>query len=573
MARMFDKSAKGSRSFGSVGPLGTAIVNIAMALFVACSLWACGRGISLDPSVSEPQLRSDGSHGLDAADGSSTEVERGDADASVITADRKDAPIETNEGASDAVDETGDALPDGTVEAGDGCATACGEPSADYYVDANASPGGDGSSLRPYRTITAAIDAYSGSQGEPKTVRVAPGTYDEALGEHFPLSLRGLSLEGAGADKTFIVGTGELDHSLAGGVFNATYQVTLLIGDRALHTRIAGLTVRPTSSFPALNYHGVLCDRGSASGEVMAPGGQTTLDNIVVGPGYNVAVVATTSTSPSTTGCNLQMTGSTLTGGWAGLFGVGCARGGGGSGEVVLDIGGADVASGNTISSMHMPDAGWGVLVEECASGRFRFNRFVDDGYGVSLDQSLATSPSSFSFAHNTFESLWYQGLGTLGLATIDDLTDNQFIDISASFWRVSQSAWATALATDAANLKRARNNKFIGNDIGVQLAVSDNSISPSDFGTPADPGNNVFRCNSSPPVGEGADVLVISNGSSILPFAGNAWDHNPPTVVTSDPYADGSDMVLNGSPSPQVDTSSASVATADCPINRVPGP
>jgi len=65
---------------------------------------------------------------------------------------------------------------------------------ADYYVDADL--GNDqypGTSINPWRTITHAI----ASADEHTVIRVRPGTYDEALGEVFPLILkRGQTLEG-----------------------------------------------------------------------------------------------------------------------------------------------------------------------------------------------------------------------------------------------------------------------------------------------------------------------------------------------------------------------------------------
>ena len=72
--------------------------------------------------------------------------------------------------------------------------------------------------------------------------------YNEALGERFPLVLRGLSIEGAGQEKTFIVGSGNLNHAAEGGANNEAYQVTLLVGDRVLATRIANVTVRALAS-------------------------------------------------------------------------------------------------------------------------------------------------------------------------------------------------------------------------------------------------------------------------------------------------------------------------------------
>src|SRR5262249_21300312 len=133
----------------------------------------------------------------------------------------------------------------------DGNAAASDEAAGvnDYYVDINAAPGGDGSSSKPFRTITAAIDAYASMPGRPRLAHVAGGSYDAGRGERFPLILRGLSLEGAGQDQTIIVGTG------LGGP-DGTYWVTLVVGDGVLPTRIANLSVQP----PEGEDVGILCD-------------------------------------------------------------------------------------------------------------------------------------------------------------------------------------------------------------------------------------------------------------------------------------------------------------------------
>ncbi len=456
-----------------------------------------------------------------------------------------------------------------------------GGPAADYYVDANASPGGDGSSLRPYRTITAAIDAFSGPQGEPKTVRLAPGTYDEALGERFPLVLRGLSMVGAGQDKTFIVGSGDLDHATEGGAVNGQYRVTLVVGDRVLTTRISNVSVRPIAPIPALNYHGIFCDRGSATGAVAAPAGLTVLDKITAGPGYHATVLATTSTSPSATGCNLQMTGSTLTGGWTGLYAAGCGRGIG-IVPVVLDIGGSDWANGNTFSWMQLPDAGWGVLVQSCVTrGSFQFNSFTDDVMGFAVDQrdGPPTGKHPFTIKNNTFERISVGGFLLFGSpAFVDELTDNTFTQVTRSLAKDNGSP-APAIASDLLALGKVRRNRFIGNDIGVQLGFLDTPGPPPDLGTPEDPGNNVFRCNSGL-TGSGADLWISGSSPTpetswggTIPLAGNSWDHVPPTVQTSDTFADGSDVALTSAPNVSIDLGNATLAASACPSNRVPGP
>ncbi len=74
-----------------------------------------------------------------------------------------------------------------------------------YYVDAlhGNNRTGDGSAAKPWRTITRALHAVSA--GDRVTVRA--GTYDQALGESFPMILPpGVSLLSVGSDRTIIAG-------------------------------------------------------------------------------------------------------------------------------------------------------------------------------------------------------------------------------------------------------------------------------------------------------------------------------------------------------------------------------
>jgi parallel beta-helix repeat protein len=85
--------------------------------------------------------------------------------------------------------------------------------SADFWVDSsrgsNANPG---TKYKPFKTITYALSAA----GENKTIKVNPGTYNEALGETFPLFLQNGQIligdeanKGDGTTPTLIVGHGD----------------------------------------------------------------------------------------------------------------------------------------------------------------------------------------------------------------------------------------------------------------------------------------------------------------------------------------------------------------------------
>ena len=69
-----------------------------------------------------------------------------------------------------------------------GTTGGCPTPGADrFYVDASASPSGNGSQQCPFTTITEGLSAASASPASAVTVQVEPGNYDANLGEVFPL--------------------------------------------------------------------------------------------------------------------------------------------------------------------------------------------------------------------------------------------------------------------------------------------------------------------------------------------------------------------------------------------------
>jgi hypothetical protein len=78
----------------------------------------------------------------------------------------------------------------------------------------------------------------------------------------------------------------------------------------------------------------------------------------------------------------------------------------------------------------------------------------------------------------------------------------------------------------------RARDNVFAGNDVAVYVEGTAFAAPRAfDFGTAADPGRNRFECNSSERAEPGHDVWFnVRGAAATIPFAGNAWDHAPPT-------------------------------------------
>jgi hypothetical protein len=112
----------------------------------------------------------------------------------------------------------------------------------DYYVDAvhgdNANSGA--SPAQAWRTITRAVSALPSTLGPAEVVHVAPGVYDSALGEVFPLNLMycpTVQLVGSGGSAFTI-----LDGGGAGTVLN--FVRTLHAGYSDPLTLVQGLTLR-----------------------------------------------------------------------------------------------------------------------------------------------------------------------------------------------------------------------------------------------------------------------------------------------------------------------------------------
>jgi len=157
-----------------------------------------------------------------------------------------------------------------------------------------------------------------------------------------------------------------------------------------------------------------------------------------------------------------------------------------------------------------------------------------------------------------------------------DEISDNRFSNVTREVNRAGIEA--IALAMDVFYVGKVRRNEFIGNDTAVKATFPTQGGTPADFGTVADPGRNVFRCNSARE-GSGRDVMILGDRfdpertwSGTLQFAGNAWDHVPPTFLTVDPPPNGADLSLLYAPHIDIDLQNAALSTVSCPSGRVPG-
>jgi hypothetical protein len=434
----------------------------------------------------------------------------------------------------------------------------CLQPAGpDLYVDAAAAPGGTGSAACPLRTITAALDA----PGTPKVIHVARGTYDHALGERFPLVVRGaVSVVGAGAGETRIVGAGTLDNRAVGGTLSDhTRDATMVVGDEVGPVRIADLGLGPGPGHEGADNltHGLVCDRGNLSRfDAPPPAANVVAERLEVGPGYLVDIVMGTQTRPRRSGCNFRLAGSRVRGGVTGAMLVGCGTTEPDPVPVPVRL----EAEGN-IFSQQEPNAlrsmnGMGIQVWDCVAELVvRKNFFEDLDNGVYVIRHSGTSrrdgapgPPPMVIDDNSFRDVGAHGVWLDWGAELESLSGNTFSQVPAKWVSSGAAVLLHAEGGDAPAIRRARGNHFFKNRVAI-LVQGEGPLPILDFGRPGDPGGNELVCN-------GAGLLVEQHGTRSWGFAGNAWDRAPP---------DARDLLLPAAPAPEVDVSAARVAANAC--------
>ncbi len=509
------------------------------------------------------------------------------------------------------------------------CAEETAPAGYDFYVSATAQPGGDGSAKSPFRTITEALvaatpqadagtndagdagmssgasdaadagdsSAYpvrlehesgpSGGDAEAgtdesvfiKRIHVEPGTYDEDLGEKFPLRIPGgIALDGAGPERTFIEGLAYVD---PGGTGSSNW-ITLFVGDPVRTSRVSGFTLRPGKGAPARTFIGIECRKGNAGKPDADPPvpPNTFVSNVVIGPRYWRGIEVSTSESPDC-GCNLRVTASTITDDENGVIGAGCAQYPKYA-PVRVEL------EGNTFKNLVNTDGfGNAIRFGGCTRLVAKNNSFVQSDTGMTLygTYQADTGFSLFTLQNNVFDSIGREGLSAQGGAIVfDDFSGNTFTNITSEHV-LPDSLYAIAMHLSSGGgepafpvVQRGRNNRFIGNDQGLKIEAYSYPVGfpGSDFGNKDEPGNNVFRCNGGRAgvTGVTADVMFalydLSSQVS-FPFEGNEWDHVPPTQLnfTSNPDTAFGDVLFLDNV--VVDLAGARTSPLDCPRGIVP--
>jgi hypothetical protein len=488
-------------------------------------------------------------------------------------------------------------------DTGSGSCVACVAAPAgatDLYVDATSFAGGTGTDTCPFTTITAAIKARA-ALPTVKTIHVAPGKY--AAGESFPLQVRGFALIGAGADSTIVEGEGTYDHSVEGGQFPySTLNVSVITGAHDADSTIRGISVKPVVLSTAADLHiGVMCDRGNLV-DVYTPGTDaklpppnTLLDDVTIQPGYGrTMMITTTSTSlvalPYESGCNVKIIGSKFMGGpGSGIWALGAGNDDGNGHKehiVAAELGedgkqknlltGYTNANGNAFALM-----GW----DHVFSFKIANTAFESNDWGLAITQHAGADPyvlNKYELRTSTFTKITQRAAQYDGNARLTRFEDNTFTDVTNAqgtavglYLGIANSTVSDATAP---GVLKARRNKFVGNDNGVVYGY-DRSTAPEikfsnqDWGTAADKGSNVFRCNSSNvAAAAGYDVRVQGSASNPMLFVGNAWDHAPVvTASLAEPRSAANATDLTYKAGVIADVSFATVATDACPQGRTP--
>jgi hypothetical protein len=469
---------------------------------------------------------------------------------------------------------------DAGVDSPPPCVPLGADPS-EVYVDSAAALGGTGSIGCPLRTVTAGLSLLMASSAPSRTLRVAAGRYDGALGESFPLVVtKGVRIVGAGAKLTSIRGFGIYDLGPYGVTVTSALPVSLLIRSEE-RVEINGLALAGTGSVGSSIY-GIIAVGGNASQSdpppTPFPEPSSLLDGVEIS-GYYVGVLAS---NTRTSGANLRMVRSSIVHNRIGVLAQGCGFSQPRGPMVALEIGGS-TADGNifTNNDDYVALAVWGCVERLRVIG----NEFRDNNLGLHLDEYTSyESPDLLPVLRdNTFASNSEGGVAIHHLGSVALLENNRFEGNVAppSSTSAAMGVKLGPSGSDAVSPKilRARGNRFIGNDVGLWFwangVITDGLV---DFGRPGDPGNNVFRCNGSPVAQRtGFDVGLDPDLPSgmIVHFAGNEWDHTPPTERIAAPEAapNGADLLKTANKAWTLDVTGSRLATVPCPNGFPPGP
>jgi hypothetical protein len=460
-----------------------------------------------------------------------------------------------------------------------------GANASDFYVDRDSFEGSPGTQRCPVRTIKKALELASASTAPNKTIHVAAGTYDAALGETFPIVLRDITIAGAGALRTIIKGT-FADHQPGAGQFvglSPKPGITLLVGHPTAMTVVSDLTILPGDG--ASISSAALCTDGNVPNvgdpPPLPPAPNTVFKNVTIGPGfdgYAGILVSNGYASGQPVGCNFSFEGGRILDATRGIFAVGkgfYANPGVGEGWTALSVSDATITGSSFPKGGAPITGGPGIEVgDQVRITRVTKTTFENNVDGILLIQPTKHAPNHFNF--NTFKGNAHSGIWLANTGQINELHDNVFEGNRTKAASVSAEtdvgvglllARPTA-AGSAPNVGSARRNRFVGNGIGVLFAGQSDLVSVSNFGDGTSAGENTFSCNSTTSgfAFEGGDVFVRFTGTganATHPFQGNTWDRAPPAGA-----GNGVDLVKDAVTT--IDTVGAKASVTACPTGFV---
>lgn len=479
----------------------------------------------------------------------------------------------------DALD-AGDAGETTEADAPAACFTLDGG-AASVYVDARAPLGGTGAPGCPLRTITAALAIVSPGG----VVHVAAGTYDAAHGEHFPLVVRGVSLRGAGKAATHVVGQGSCGATDPTGPVSGGCRTAILLGDEQRASSVSSLAVSSGAVSLDAGAYGVVCQRGDAPSARGAMKPPSTVVSDVAFDAFNAAIVAAPSPPDPVDGytaCNLQVLSSSFRGGIWGVWAAGDASR---NAWPAIYVGDGTPGSANSFADMHSSNTdGAGVAVwDDVATAYVDRNTFTSSDEGIVIVQHYNGMPwlNHMRVAGNSISSMTFAGVHLAYASVLDDFSSNVITGVVSTDIAPGAALLVHGYTSPAPHfpaVRRARGNRLVGNDMGVDFRSTSARLDASgpaavfDFGTASDAGNNEVRCNSRAGSNATYDVHVgaAANGAFTLSFRGNAWDHAPPTTGSSAAAANGTDAVVE-SASVTLDTSNGWSTGSACPAGFTP--
>jgi hypothetical protein len=445
--------------------------------------------------------------------------------------------------------------------------TAADPDAGEVYVDASSRGApANGTAACPYKTITSALATRA------RVVYVAAGTYDAKLGEKFPLVVRGeRRIVGAGVGETRVVGVGKHD-ATGTGVFADPMTATFVVGDDRASMAIAKLSILGNIDHPT--GIGVICDRGNLRTLDVAPPALPAASFVasdVEIAGYDNGVIA--GYTLRGTACNARVERAVFHDDFTGAWALGC---GGvddpGQFATALDIEASKFEKMTTLSNDKVH--GLGVRGWDCTRWIIvRDSKFVSSDMGIAV-VNHEPGATLLTIEHNWFQELRSYGVAVGRAASIERLVGNTFAGISPGL-PTAIGTRGVGLILDGGNeehaypqVRYARDNAFTGNDVGIEFRGRFPIRGTFDFGRSDDPGKNTIRCNSTldgtPIVGHDLVVRAQVASDAKLLFAGNVWDHVPPTGDE----ANGADIDVGSAGSvvrERIDASGATVDPTTC--------